>query len=85
MKQKGANLIAGTVKVYLDEKLLDKTEVQELDNGFIAITHTNLSGVQVMKVTYDVTMEKSSWQAGISRTQHLQMRIIPDLQKPHTA
>ena len=58
MKQKGANLIAGTVKVYLDEKLLDKTEVQELDNGFIAITHTNLSGVQVMKVTYDVTMEK---------------------------
>lgn len=60
MKQKGANLIAGTVKVYLDEKLLDKTEVQELDNGFIAITHTNLSGVQVMKVTYDVTMEKSS-------------------------
>lgn len=60
MKQKGANLIAGTVKVYLDEKLLDKTEVQELDNGFIAITHTNLSGVQVMKVTYDVTMEKAS-------------------------
>ena len=60
MKQKGANLIAGTVKVYLDEKLLNKTEVQELDNGFIAITHTNLSGVQVMKVTYDVTMEKAS-------------------------
>lgn len=60
MKQQGANLIAGTVKVFLDEKQLDKAEVKELENGFLAYTHANLSGSQVMRVTYDVTMEKAS-------------------------
>ena len=60
MKQQGANLIAGTVKVYLDEKRIEKAEVQEIDNGFIVSTHTDLSGSQVMKVTYEVTMEKAS-------------------------
>ena len=60
MKQQGANVVSGTVKVYLDEKRLDTVDVEEIDNGFVIATHTDLSGVQVMRVTYDVTMEKES-------------------------
>lgn len=60
MKQQGAHVIAGTVKVMLDEKQIKKAEVKEIDNGFQILTHTDLSGGQMMKVTYDVTMEKAS-------------------------
>lgn len=60
MKQKGANVLAGTVKVFIDEKLIQDAEVREMDNGFVIKTNEDLSGGQKMKVIYDVTMEEES-------------------------
>lgn len=82
MKQQGANLIAGTVKVYLDEKRIEKAEVQEIDNGFIVSTHTDLSGSQVMKVTYEVPWKRLPLRDGRSRILPRRMQIIPARQRP---
>lgn len=60
MKQKGANLIAGTVKAYLDGVRLDEVTITELTNSFDLETGIDLSGSHILTVTYDVTMEEEA-------------------------
>lgn len=60
MKQKGANILAETVKAFLDERPLGDIEVKSTPNGFVVSTHQNLSGGHLMKITYDVTMEEAA-------------------------
>ena len=59
VKQTGAHLVTGTVRVYYDNEEL-KVNVQEKDNEFVVETGKDLSGTHAIYVRYDVVFEDAS-------------------------